>query len=90
MRRRKLEMPKGRAPGEPEQKIEVLRRHMAAGEWREAFKMAAAFPQLGAEKVAIQRGWEAFARPDFCRQLKRDPEAMIESGKDALRRRYSV
>ncbi len=43
---------------------------------------------LGDEKAAITRGWEAFARPDFCRQLKRDPDALIADGVAALIRRY--
>ena len=45
-------MPKGRAPGEPPQKIEQLRACMASGDWRAALKLAASFPQLGDEKAA--------------------------------------
>lgn len=71
-----------------ETKLSVLRKMMDAGDWRGALKMAAAFPRLGDEKVAITRAWEAIARPDFCRQLKRDPDALIADGVAALIRRY--
>lgn len=76
--------------GQPISQLEILRGHMARGDWHSAIKLAASFPQLGAEKVPITRAWEAIARPDFCRQLKRDPVVLIEDGKDALRRRYDV
>jgi len=74
--------------GQPLAQLEILRGFMAREEWREALKLAASFPQLGAEKVPISRAWEAIARPDFCRQLKRDPAVLIEEGKAALLRRY--
>ena len=90
MSRPKLQMPKGRAPGEPPQKIEQLRAFMAAGDWRAALKLAASFADLGSEKEPIMRGWEAFARPEFQRALHKDPAALIEAGKAALVRRYTV
>lgn len=74
--------------GQPMAQLEILRGHMAREDWQAAIKLAASFPQLGAEKVPISRAWEAIARPDFCRQLKRDPAVLIEEGKAALRRRY--
>ena len=78
----------GRAPGEPLKRIEVLRGHMAAGRWREALKLAASWQQLGDEAKAIRQGWEGYARPDFQRQLRRDPEALTREGQAALVRRY--
>lgn len=83
-------MPAGRAEGEPERKLDTLHAAMLAGDWREAMRIAAAFPRLGDEKVAITRAWEAYQRPDFVRQLRRDPEALIRDGVDALRRRYPL
>ena len=71
-------------------KVEVLRGHMAAGRWREALKLAAGWQQLGEEEQAIRQGWEACARPDFQRQLGRDPEALIAEGMAALQRRYAA
>jgi len=81
-------MPKGRAPGEPPQKIEQLRAFMSAGDWRSAIKLAASFPQLGEEKAAISRAWEAIARPEFQRAIGKDPDALISAGVESLRRRY--
>ena len=76
------------AVGEPPRKIDTLRALMAAGEWPRAFALAASFGRLGAEKAAIERAHEACIRPAFQRQLKRDPEHLIELGKAALARRY--
>lgn len=81
-------MSAARAPGEPLKRIEVLRAHMAAGRWREALKLAASWQQLGDEAKAIRQGWEGYARPDFQRQLHRDPEALTREGQAALVRRY--
>ena len=73
-----------------ETKLSVLRNLMNAGDWRGAMKLAASFPRLGDEKAAITRAWEAFTRPDFCRQLRKDPDALIAEGRAALMRRYSA
>lgn len=83
-------MPKGRAPGEPPQKIEQLRAFMVAGDWRAAIKLAASFPQLGEEKAAILRGWESFVRPEFQRAIGKDPDALISEARAALVRRYGA
>jgi len=73
---------------EPPKKIEILRAHMAAGRWREAIALAASFGRLGDEKAAILSAREAFARPDFQRQIGKDPEALIAAGREALARKY--
>ena len=72
----------------PPKKIETLRAYMAAGDWRAALRLAAAFPRLGEHKARIERGWEAAARPDFQRQLGRNPEVLMADGIAALRERY--
>lgn len=69
---------------------ERVRAEMDAGNWREAILAAAKFPDLGDERDAILSGREAIVRPAFQRQLKRDPEALIEVAKAALRRRYGA
>lgn len=69
-------------------KIDTLRGHMAAGRWPEAIKLAATFARLGPERETILKGREALNRPDFQRQLGRDPHALIENAKAALRDRY--
>ena len=72
----------------PEKKIDILRRHMAAGEWRAAISLASKFQDLGAHKARILRAQEALARPEFQRQIGRDPEALIADGIAALKERY--
>ena len=72
----------------PVAKIDVLRAYMGAGDYRKALALAASWPNLGVEKQAIERGHEAYVRPDFQRQLKRDPDKLIAAGIAALHRRY--
>jgi len=72
----------------PVQKIELLRAAMAADDWRLAVRIAAKFARLGEARDAVLRGQEAFERPEFQRQLGRDPAAIIEAAKAALRTRY--
>lgn len=69
---------------EPPKKIDTLRALMDAGDWRAAISLASKFPRLGAHKLAILRAQEAYARPDFQRQIGRDPVALIEAGRMAL------
>ncbi len=69
-------------------KISILREHMAAGRWHDALKMAAKFPQLGDQKVAITRGADALKHPDFYRQLGKDVAVLVDAGVAALRARY--
>ena len=70
-------------------KIDVLRTHIAAQDWRKAVSLAAKFPRLGDEKEAITRAQTAFINPGFLRQIGKDPESCIEAGKAAIMRRYS-
>lgn len=66
-------------------KLAVLRELIASERWREALRLAASWPDANKE---VRQAWEAFARPDFQRQLGRDPETMIDAGKHALKTRY--
>lgn len=70
-------------------KIDVLRAHIAAQDWRKAVSLAAKFPRLGDEKEVITRAQTAFINPGFLRQIGKDPERCIEAGKAAIMRRYS-
>lgn len=72
-----------------EKKIDTLRRFMQAGQWREAMAMAARFPVLGKERDAIVTAHEATAHPRMYRQLGIDPDKAMETGIDALRRKYA-
>lgn len=84
----KPEMPKGKAAGEPDTRLERIRAAMAADDWPRALRIASRMSSLGDEKAAILSAWEAHQRPDFQRSIGKDPEAIIEAGKAALRRRF--
>ena len=69
-------------------KIDLLRAAMAADDWRLAIAIASRFPRLGSAHAAVLGAREAFERPEFQRQLGRDPAELIETGKAALRGQY--
>lgn len=69
-------------------KLSLLLAAMDSDDWRGAVSIAAKFPRLGAHRAAVLAAREAFERPDFQRQLGRDPVSLIEAGKAALRERY--
>lgn len=72
----------------PPKKIDTLRAFMAAGQWPEAIRLAASFPRLGEQKIAIERARMAYTNPGFARGLGMDPAALIAAGIDALQARY--
>jgi hypothetical protein len=61
---------------------------MRAGKWEHALRIAARFPRLGADKVAIVRAHEAYTNPRFYLQLGLDPETLKQEGMRALIERY--
>jgi len=61
---------------------------LANNDAREALRLAASFPHLGEQKEAITRGWAALQRPDFYREIGKDPEALVALGVAAVRARY--
>lgn len=69
-------------------KISIVREHMGAGRWREAIRLAAKFPQLGEHRGAILDAQLAYTNPEFCREIRKNPDALIEAGIAALRARY--
>lgn len=76
------------APGEAPDKATRLRILVAAEDWRGALRLARTMSRLGPDKVVLDRAWEAISRPDFCRQLKRDPEQLKRAGIEVLKRRW--
>lgn len=74
----------------PVTKLSLLKACAAAGDWRGAVSIAAKFHDLGPHKAAIMKAHEAYTRPEFQRQIGRDPEALIYLGIQALRDRYHV
>jgi hypothetical protein len=73
-----------------ETKLSQLKTRWATGDLLGALRIAARFPQLGTEKDAITRAWEASQRPSFYRQIGRDPEQLIEEGLDAMRSKWEL
>jgi hypothetical protein len=68
--------------------LAVLRKMMLDGQWEAAILLAAKYQDLGDQRDAILKGREAIMRPHFQRQLKRDPAALVEAAKAALKERY--
>lgn len=75
--------------GSMERKIDLLRAAIAARDVRGALRIAARFHVLGDAREVVTRGWEALARPDFYRQIGRDPDALVAAGWAAVVARYS-
>lgn len=69
-------------------KLSIVKDHMAAGNWQKAISVAAKFPDLGQQRNAILDAHLAYTSPDFCRQIKKDPAALIAGGIEAIKARY--
>jgi hypothetical protein len=76
-----------RAAGAQSPIMAKVRARVAASEWREATRLAAKL-RLGDDGAVIDRAWQAYTKPDFCRELKRDPETLIAAGVEVLKRRF--
>ena len=57
---------------------------MRAGDWPRAFSIASKFARLGRQRAAIMRAQAARLK------LGRDPAAIIEAGKAAMRARFEA
>ena len=77
-----------RPAAQPPRKLDAVLAAMRTGDWPLAIRLAAKFPRLGPQTKAIMRAHEACERPEFQRQLGRDPAALIEAGKAALIERF--
>jgi hypothetical protein len=55
-----------------------------------AFSIASKFTRLGPQRAAIKRAQAARLNPGLYRQLGRDPAAIIEEGKAALRESFGA
>lgn len=71
-------------------KLSQLQALMRAEKWADAIRFAAKFGDLGEARNAILSAKEAVVRPEFMRQLRKDPEALIAAGVEALRQRYPM
>ena len=73
-----------------ETKLDKLKSCATEGDWRGALRIAARFPQLGAERGAILDAHMAFTNPRFLSQLGKEPAATLDAGIAALRAKYSI
>lgn len=69
-------------------KLSQVQSAMANQDWRTAFRIAAKFPRLGAQRNAILDAHMAFTNPSFLVQIKRDVDACIADGISALTARF--
>lgn len=69
-------------------KLEKLNQLRRAGDFRAATLLAARFADLGPQRADILSAREAFLRPDFQRQISKDPELLIAAGIEAMRARW--
>jgi hypothetical protein len=74
----------------PQTKLSKVQAAMAAQDWPRAFSIASKFARLGPQRAAIMRAQAARLSPGLYRQLGRDPTAIIEAGKAALRERFEA
>ena len=61
---------------------------MAAGDWRNAIRVAARLPRLDKHRCAILDAHGAYEDPRFYAQIGKDAETLIEAGAAALRERF--
>lgn len=73
-----------------ETQLSKLKKFMADGDFRSALKLAAGWARLGEHRDAIQRGGEAAARPEFYRQIGKNPDELVQLGIQAIRDRYNL
>jgi hypothetical protein len=71
-------------------KLAQVQAAMRAGDWPRAFSIASKFARLGPQRAAILRAQAARLSPGLYRQLGRDPVAIIEAGKAAMRERFEA
>lgn len=73
-----------------ETKLSIVKRHMGAGEWQVAIRIAARFPRLGEHRDAILGAHGAYTNPRFFAQLGKDIDAMKAAGRQALIDRFGL
>jgi hypothetical protein len=75
-------------PHDPRTKTSIIEGHMAAGDWRNAIRVAARLPRLDRHRAAILDAQGAYENPGFYAQIGKDAETLIEAGAAALRERF--
>lgn len=69
-------------------KLSMVQAAMRSADWAQAIRIAARFRDLGDQRGAILDAQMALQNPRFLTQLRKDPQACIEAGKQALIDRY--
>lgn len=69
-------------------KTDRVREHVEAERWRDALRLAVRLNGLGDDQKPIERAWTAITNPNFMRQIKQDPDALVAAGIEILRRRW--
>ncbi len=73
-----------------ETKLAKLKTAYAAGDTAGTLRIAAKFGQLGPQREAITRAWQALQSPEFYRELGLDPATLVAVGMAAIRARYGL
>jgi len=69
-------------------KTDQIRAAWATGDQIGALRIAAKFFDRSPETAAMKRAWEAHAHPEFCRQLRKDPAVVLQTGLDILAAKF--
>jgi|HubBroStandDraft_6_1064221.scaffolds.fasta_scaffold149789_1 hypothetical protein len=75
-------------PHDPRTKRSIIQGHMAAGDWRNAIRVAARLPRLDKHRAAILDAQGAYENPRFYTQIGKNTETLIEAGAAALCERF--
>jgi hypothetical protein len=70
-------------------KLARIRQAMAAGDWDRAIRLAARFPILGEQTLAIRRANDALNNSRLYLQLRHDVTKIRQEGIAALKTRFS-
>lgn len=65
--------------------LSVLYELIRIGDWPKALALGSKFKRLGPYRDRISRAHDAMLNPDFYRQIKKDPDALIQDGINALK-----
>ena len=71
-------------------KLSKLIELLLSGDEAGAMRIAARFPDLGSDKVAIRAAWDSRQNPSLYQQLGKDPARLWSEGLAALRKRYAA
>lgn len=75
-------------PHDQRTKTSIIEGHMAAGDWRNAIRVAARLPRLDKHRCAILDAQGAYENPGFYAQIGKDAATLIDAGAAALRERF--